>query len=58
LAKIPRRLGVDHGREQFCVNELVDSLEPLALRAIVAGAALVIQQHFQIVPKFVHTREL
>jgi hypothetical protein len=37
---------------------MIDSLQTLTLRAVtVAGTALVIQQHFQIVSEFVHDRE-
>ena len=59
LARLQRRLSVDHGGEEFGLHEPIDSLETLAFRAIaVAGVALVIQQHFQIVSKLVHDREL
>jgi hypothetical protein len=59
LAVLQRCLSVDHGGEDFGLDEPIDSLETLAFRAIaVAGAALVIQQHFQIVSQLVHDREL
>jgi hypothetical protein len=57
--ELQRRLTVDHGGEEFGLQELVDALEPLAFRAIpVAGYTLVIQQHSQIVTKLVHGLEL
>jgi hypothetical protein len=59
LAVLQRCLSVDHGGEDFGLDEPIDSLETLAFRAIaVAGAALVIQQHFQIVSQLVHDCEL
>jgi|HubBroStandDraft_1064217.scaffolds.fasta_scaffold00504_3 hypothetical protein len=51
-------LTVDHGGEELGLHELIDSLETLAFRAAgVAGTALMVEEHFQIVSKLVHGRE-
>jgi hypothetical protein len=56
-ARIERRRCIDDGGEEFGLHELIDALETVALRALtVARAALVRQQHFQIVSKLVHGR--
>jgi hypothetical protein len=58
LPVLHRRLSVDYGGEELGFNEPIDPLETLAFWAIaVAGLALVIQQHLQIVSKLVHDRE-
>ena len=58
-AAIHGRFRVNHGGEEFGLHEPIDPLERLAFPAIaVAWAALVIQQHFQIVSQFVHDLEL
>jgi hypothetical protein len=55
MARIQRRLRVDHGGEEFGPHELVDSLETPAFPALTgAGGTLVIQQGFQIISQFVH----
>jgi hypothetical protein len=55
VARIQRRLRVDHGGEEFGPHELVDSLETPAFPALTgAGGTLVIQQGFQIISQFVH----
>jgi hypothetical protein len=55
VARLQRRLRIDHGGEEFGLHELVDSLEAPAFPALTgAGGALVIQKGFQIVSQFVH----
>jgi len=58
LARLQRRFSVDHGGKELGLQELIDSLESLAFPAIAAaGAALVIQQPFQVVSQLVHDRD-
>jgi hypothetical protein len=55
LPGIPRRLRINHRGEKFGLHELIHALQTLAFAAIAAnGAALVIQQHFQVESKLAH----